>query len=950
MPAFPPQQRALLAVLLLRRGREARAPELIHALWGDEPPNTALSALRTYASRIRKSFGPHANEALVSVSGNYAIRVEDGALDLDLAEDHAARAEEAKRSREYDTARQLLDAALDLWGGESLAGVPGPYVQGQRTRFEEWRLQLIESRLELDLNVGRHAAAVSELTALVAAHPLRERLRGLLMLALYRSGRQAEALAVHSDTRHLFAQELGVAPSPRFAELHQRILASDTALAAPEARAGSHTVTLPSPAQLPADVEDFTGRAGVARELLERLTTDTGGVTVVAGAGGVGKTTSTVHAAHAARDHFPDGQLYIDLQGGRSGSLEPCAVLGSFLRALGTPDSGIPESTAERAALYRSLLHGRRVVVVLDNARDAAQVRPLLPGAKGCATLINSRRRMVEPAGAHLVDLDVMDPQEALELFTKIVGEPRATLEPGAALEVVTTCGFLPLAIRIAGRRLATRPTWTVSQLALRVADKRQLLDELRADDLAVAATFELSYSQLDPQQARAFRLLGLSDIPDVSLHAAAAMLDLDTRRAETLLESLVDVSLLDAQELGRYRYHDLVRLYARSRAESGEEPPAQREAALTRLLDFYLATVAHVYAWERPGQSLPVEHTGQAGMTFRNRAEAAEWKAEELHCLLACISQLTADTQLRKAADLLRFLSDLADDGSHSRQFEQAGSVLLEASRTAGDVHAQGRVEVTLTWIDMMQGRFNEAEVHARTAEQLGTEAEDSSTVATSRNDLGIISTQHQQYEEAEAYFHRALDGFRANGNEPAEASALCNLSRMHLATGRYEQATDLAERGVAIYRRTGASLRLGNALYQLGMALTYSGSWKRAEGLFADAHAIFQDCRHQFWSAMTHYRLAELHLKAHDPDEAAHQAERALSLRNNYGGLWCAKILTVLGQALTALGQNSRGRACWEEALPLFQQLGAADAEQLRALLAARDTEAPAQGRPGS
>ena len=942
LPAFPPQQRAVLALLLLRRGREVRAPELIDALWGAEPPKTALSAVRGYVSRLRRSFGPHADEALRSVSGSYTLRVAEGAFDVELAEAYAARAEKAVGEGEFAAARRFYDAALALWGGESLAGVPGPYAQGQRAKLEEWRLQLQQARLEMDLKTGRHAGAVPELTALIAAHPLRESLRAQLMLALYRCGRQAEALAAHADTRALLARELGVAPSPRIADLHRKILASDVSLAAPEARADRDAPEMPRPAQLPADIADFTGRARLVRELVERLTSAGGGVTVVAGAGGVGKTALTVHAAHAASGHFPDGQLYTDLQGGRSGGLEPHAVLGSFLRALGTPDSVIPESTAERAALYRSVLSGRRLVVVLDNARDAAQVRPLLPSSKGCATLINSRRRMVEPAGARLVDLEVMDPQEALELFTKAVGEPRATLEPGAALEVVTACGFLPLAIRIAGRRLATRPSWTVSQLAARVADKRRLLEELKTDDLAVVATFELSYAQLDPEQARAFRLSGLSDVPDVSLQAAAAMLDLDERRTESVLESLVDVSLLDSPELGRYRFHDLVRLYARSRAHGDEQSSAECDAALSRLLDFYLATVAHVYTWERPGQSLPVERGGRDGAVFLDRGEAAEWMSEELHCLLACLSQLTGGSQLRRTGDLLRLMYDLADDGSHSRQFEQAGTALLKASREAGEERAQGRAQLALTWVDMMQGRFGEAEEHARAAEQSGTAAQDPSTVATSCNDLGIIATQHQRYEEAETYFHRALDGFRAQGNEPAEASTLCNLSRLRLALGQYDEATRLAERGVAIYRRTGATLRLGNALYQLAMACTYSGGWQRAEELFADAHAVFHSSRHLFWSAMTHYRLAELHLMAQHLDEAAHHAERALTLRSNFGGLWHAKILTVLGQALDGLGEMGRARACRQEALPIFEQLDAPDAAPLRTLLDDRDAEA--------
>ncbi|MFG3258410.1 BTAD domain-containing putative transcriptional regulator [Streptomyces sp. NPDC048172] len=571
-----PQQRALLAALLLRDGRTATAEELIDAIWGEDPPDRAKAALRTYASRIRKSLGPDA-DLLASESGGYALRLTgDESVDLHNAQGLATYAEKAETLGDRLRARDLYDSALAEWDGEPLAHVPGPYAETHRIRLEEWRLDLLEHRLDLDLQTGDHAQAASELTALTAAHPLRERLRELLMLALYRSGRQAEALAVYADTRRLLADELGVDPRPELSELQQRILEADEELAysadpAPEPAAPA----VMRPAQLPATIADFTGRVSFIRELGDQLAAADGTamvVSAVAGIGGVGKTTLAVHVAHAARDRFPDGQLYVDLQGAGSSPADPEAVLGAFLRALGTPDAAIPDGPVERAALYRSLLADRRVLVVLDNARDASQVRPLLPSTAGCAALVTSRVRMVDLAVAHLVDLDVMSPDEAMALFTRIVGEERVGAEREAAMDVVAACGFLPLAIRIAAARLASRRTWTVSVLATKLADERRRLDELQAGDQAVRATFELGYGQLDTEQARAFRLLGRTRGRDIPLHAAAGLLDRSLEETEDILESLVDTSLLESAGPGRYRLHNLVRLTARTRL-SGQEP-----------------------------------------------------------------------------------------------------------------------------------------------------------------------------------------------------------------------------------------------------------------------------------------------------------------------------------------------------------------------------------------
>ncbi|MFF6803590.1 BTAD domain-containing putative transcriptional regulator [Streptomyces sp. NPDC012616] len=952
-----PQQRALLAALLLREGRTATAGELIDALWGEDPPSQALAAVRTYASRLRKALDPG---TLVSESGGYAVRgLGEGALDLARAQEFAAEADKARAAGDLGRARETLNRALGLWDGETLAGVPGPYAEAQRVRLEEWRLGLLESRLDMDLEQGCHAEAVSELTALTAAYPLRERLRELLMLALYRSGRQAEALAVYADTRRLLAEELGVDPRAGLRELQRRILQADPELAEPSAPAAEPAVVRVRPAQLPATVPDFTGRAAFVAELSEVLAAAGGGgaggvmaVSALAGIGGVGKTTLAVHVAHRARPVFPDGQLYVDLQGAGARAAEPETVLGAFLRALGTAESAVPDSLEERAALYRSLLDGRRILVLLDNARDAAQVRPLLPGTEGCAALVTSRVRMVDLAGAHLVDLDVMSPDEALALFTRIVGEERVASEREAALDVVAACGFLPLAIRIAASRLASRRTWTVSVLAAKLADERRRLDELQAGDLAVKATFELGYGALEPAQARAFRLLGLADGPDISLRAAAAVLDLPPEEAEDLLESLVDTSLLESAAPGRYRYHDLVRLYARACAERDEQasgvgaphtPFVQggREVAMSRLLDFYLATATGVYAIERPGERV-LDHLSRGdypGLTFRDRGHALDWLFTEASGLLAAVQQAGTAGMLRRAADLLLAAVDLGESGISSRQYVRAATAVVEAAQRSRDPYAEGRARLMHSHILGVSGQFTESDREAGAALTLGLAAQDPVVCAQAPNQQGIIALYNGRHDEAEQHLTKALAAFRADRNTPGEASALCNLSRVHLATGRTESAVSLARQGVTIYERddTGMALRLANGKYALGLALTSAGEIKPALRALTDALGMFQDARQQLWHGMTLFRLAELHLADHGPARAAACAEQALAVLHGIGGDWRrANVLTALGRGLHGVGQLDRARVCWQEALSVFETLRSPEAADVRALLA--------------
>ncbi|MBB0246113.1 tetratricopeptide repeat protein, partial [Streptomyces alkaliphilus] len=685
-------------------------------------------------------------------------------------------------------------------------------------------------------------------------------------------------------------------------------------------------------------------------------------LSAVAGIGGVGKTTLAVHVAHSVREHYPDGQLYVDLQGASAAPTEPTTVLASFLRALGVADVDVPESAEERAALFRSLLDGRRVLTLLDNARDAAQIRDLLPGTPDCAVLVTSRTRMVDLAGAHLVDLDVMSPEESLQLFARIVGAERVNSERQAAMDVVAACGFLPLAIRIAAARLASRRTWAVSVLARKLADERRRLDELQAGDQAVKATFELGYGQLEPEQGRAFRLLGLAEGPDISLRAAAALLDRDPETTEETLESLVDTSLLESAAPGRYRLHDLVRLFARACAERDETPAAGR-AATDRLLDFHLAGACRVFAMERPGDRT-VEHlTGgvrgagpdgprNAGETgnFGNAGSfdaTREWLFAEAECLLACARQGARGGRVGKAADLLIAAKDLAETGAFSLQYEQTCAVVLERAVAEGDRHAEGRARVSSTHSLSVSGRVRDAAREAAEAARLGGATGDPVARGYGFNDQGIIAIYRSRNEEAEEHLERAAAVFREDGNAPTEASALSNLARVHLNTGRIDSALELAGRAHAIYLEVGATLRLANAKYALGMALTAAGRHAEARERLEEAVGIFREHRQRLWEGMSLFRLGEAVRAAGDDTGAATLAEQALGLLRDIGGDFRrAQVLTLLGRALDGTGQSGRARACWEQALGIFEAENLPEAVDVRRLLDSSGGDGPGRG----
>ncbi|MFC4899055.1 BTAD domain-containing putative transcriptional regulator [Streptosporangium amethystogenes subsp. fukuiense] len=996
-----PLQRSILAMLLLRENRAVTPTEMIDAIWGDDAPPRALGALRTYVSRLRAVLEPDRSprtrpELLTSVGRGYALRLNGVVLDLVLFERGIAEAEVARRAGEPAKAAESLRASLALCTGEPLAGAVGPYAEHQRDRLTERRMSVLEVLMDLDLELGRHADVLSELIALTADHPLRERLRAQLMLAYYRCGRRAEALAAFADTRATLIEELGIEPGPDLTSMHQRILTDDPALAlggrparlapaeaAPGApdrspkpepepepmrtsgRRGTPVVPeLPRPAQLPAAVNDFTGRRQIIARLRTLLSAQEGSegvpVAAISGIGGVGKTALAVHVAHAMHDLFPDGQLYADLRGYGVEPTAPESVLAAFLRGLGLPSDAIPDGLAERSALFRSLLADRRMLVLLDNARDAAQVSQLLPGSAGCAAIVTSRGKLADLASARLIDLDVMEPEEALALFGTVAGTERVEAERAAAMDVVAACGFLPLAVRIVAARLAARPSWTVASLVPRLADERRRLDEMRVGDLAVEATFALGYGQLSPAQARAFRLLSLPGGPDISIGAASGLLALEAMDTEDVLESLVDASLLEAPAPGRYRFHDLLKLFARRIAERAESTAGgddgqdgeewrgsgvsvaiggEGAAALARLLDFYLASArsAHRLAYEGStiADQLGVTGTGHA---FVSADEAVAWLSVEAESLFASIAQVARANRaeaLLPGADLLLAMEPLLESGSHGREFESRTREMLAVARRLGAVSSELRCRYVLGRVLFGTNRLAEAEEEFRASLELSAGG-DRIVVGEVLNALAVVAGRRRRHVEALAWFSSAREAFREVGARGGEALTLSYSARDHLFLEQPQEAIAAAEQGLALFIEMGSSAGTARARYHLGMILSRVGRLTEAVHHHAECLAFFRASRQRVWEQRVCSRLAETFIHAGRFTDATRHAEQALTVSREishpYGE---AQALWVLGKALNGLGSTGRGRDCLERAHDLFSRLGAPEAEDLRLLL---------------
>lgn len=969
--------RTVLAVLLLNADRTVPVDRLVDAVWPSDAPASAAKNLQTYVWSLRRALNDPADAEprIVTRPDGYQLLLRPGELDLDEFE---RLSEEGRRLRRTDPgqARTLLREALALWRGPLLPDLVTalPDLAAEAARVEELRQVTVEERVEADLALGRHAELVAELGALVAAQPLREHLRGQQMRALHLGGRRADALATFHDLRDRLDAELGIRPSSELQRLHESILRSDTVR--------TPVRPPPVPAQLPADTAAFTGREDHIRQLDSiMLAADSLPVVALVGSSGVGKTSLAVRWAHRVRGHFPDGQLYVDLHGYAPQPPMPARqALAQFLRSLGVPAEQVPMAEDEAAGLYRSLLADRRMLVVLDDARGADQVRPLLPGGPGCAVLITSRDRLgglVARDGAHALPLDVLSPGEADTLLRTLLGASRVDAEPAAAAELAAACGFLPLALRISAAHLAAEPHRGLAEYVTRL-DHTDRLAALRVEgdpDSAVSAAFDQSYAALDADTRRLFRLLPLAPGTDVTAPAAAALADQRQDLTERQLARLLDGHVISQPLDGRYVVHELLRLYARQRTET-EDTPAVRAEAMARLDHWYLASATHAaeVLYPQLARLPPPDRTGPS-TEFADRTQSLAWLDAERTNLVGTALRAANEVTWR-LADALRGYFRLRRTGPDWLAVAKAGVAAAEA---ADDAHGMAAARLSLADAYWSIGRHTSAAEHythamawcdkagwiagtAATLTNLGTlhwemgrldEATAHYTAALTRsrearsitgsvagsvtgeaailNNLGMVHRQLGMLDRAIGYHREALTRHEAAGSRVGTANALANLGVVYRLLGRLDDAVDQFTRSLAVHREVGSRAGEAQVLADIAEVHRLQGRPAEAVAVLADALALQQEIDHPSGAATTSLLLAVAHRDLGDPTTALNHARTAVTLAREVGNRRCeAMALAVVAGATGDLGEDpTTVLAGHAEALSVARAAGSREAE---------------------
>lgn len=906
-----PKVRALLAVLLCRSNRPVRIAELIDALWDSAPPPKARDGLRVHLHHLRRAIGA---ARIGRRPEGYQLLVAPGELDVDRFRTLVADARSGTARQDPERTGNALGKALALWRGPALAGVDqGQMLGAEARRLEDLRLETLEQYFEAELALGRYVEISSDLRSLTTQHPTRETFRGQLMRALAGRGLLAEAAEVFEATRAVLADQLGLDPGPRLRELHLAILREDPALVSglPTSTAAAPGTVVPR--QLPAHLVRFVGR-GAYLERLDALVAASGRdavampVVTISGPAGIGKTTLGVYWAHRVAARFPDGQLYLDLRGfdPSHAPITSATALANLLVALGVPTRSVPVEAVEREGLYRSLLADRRVLVVLDNAHDAAQVRPLLPGSVGCLAVVTSRKRLsgLVASGARPLLLDFFDADEAGELLRDRLGADAVAREADAMTDLVARCGGLPLALSIVAARAEALQGMPLRDLAGEISRTRRTLDAFAGDDpnVDLRAVFSWSYQALSAPAARMFRLLALHPGPDVTTPAAASAAGVSAGSARAALTELLAASLLQLSRPGRYAYHDLIRAYAREVAEV-DESPDERSHAQRRILAHYLQTAAAATLLLDSNQSDTAVDTPTPGVnteSIRTRRESLDWFDAERDVISAAVTGAPA--------------------GFESQVWQLAWNSIAYLDRS---------------------GRWHEKIVMLRAALAPARQAGKPAMEAHILRAIGRTYGRMHQYETAYEYSQASIDRCRESGDVRGELHATNTYAETLEFEGRHGEAVAKALEVLELARDVGDKLYEARALSAIAYNFGLAGEPENAIDPCWLALELFVELDDTDGRAAIHDSIGVAYQQLGRHREAVAQLRLAHELTAEAGERFNeAIVLDHLGDAYRATEETADAAEAWRRALAIFVELGVREADAVREKLAGLST----------
>ncbi|WP_030669192.1 AfsR/SARP family transcriptional regulator [Streptomyces cellulosae] len=951
-----PRERDLLALLLLSADRTVGADELIDGLWGSTPPATARTTLHNYIKRLRRGLGDPSgeHEAITTRPGGYLLPLDNASLDLREFERLTRSAAEAGERGEHAAAAARLRTALALWRGDALADSRAEHlVRVEAPRLNDSRVLAFEHWVDAELRLGRHADVVADIQSQIGRHSLRESLYVRLLVALYRAGRRSDALAVYQQARTRLIHDIGLEPGPELTAVHRQILADDSSLSEPRALVddggGTSVDVVPVsdtqwvlPAQLPPSTGAFIGRREVMRRLdtvlPDRRSLSSGAVRIglITGQAGAGKTTLAVRWGHDRRDNFPDGQLYANLHGYDAGRpARPIDVLSGFLRAFGVPGQRIPAEVEGATALYRSLCAGKQLLVVLDNARSAAQVRPLFPGSGGCLVLVTSRDSLgglVARDGAVPVTLDVLEPAEAEQLLVRVIGRARVRAEPDASVALLASCAYLPLAVSVTAADLALHPERSIADQVGRLRTDPLTTLQIQGDEQsAVRTVLEISYAALAPAAARMFRLLGLIPGVDITVPAAAALAEVPSRDAADLLEQLTRAHLLEEHAPGRYTFHDLLRAYSRECLPADEHEPV---AALTRLHNWYLGSVdAAVRAYLPEALRLPVLHTG-GGLAFPDAGAAVEWMDGERANIVALVRHAAEHGPGPVAWMLADAVRPYMMQRSYASDWLAVASAGLAAAEADGSLDGQAAAHRSLSSAYMNQSSYEDSRFHDLRALDLYRRTGSMQGQSATLNSLALTAWYRGRLEDALLYGEQSVETCRAAEFRVGEAIGLANLGTVLAETGRLAEAQERLTDALSVCREMSQELptlaaiaqrNLGMVLHERGearesvVALTAAADMQRRRGSHIDLSYTL------FW-------LAVASIQSGDRGVALSYIEEASGLKT--GEMRAESDLhTVRALLSQSIGNHSSALRRFEEARELARRCNART-QELRAL----------------